>query len=167
MRGIYNIGNIKRTKGQQKKHIKQMSQDEVSYLEKKLRRINLKKVKLSNHLKERQAEIGFDFNHIIGVLRNKDIDKSIIEYNETVDRSGFTDRRILLRNKKYQNVTFKTKNNTFFKAKANMCFVVSIETNQIITVYWNKVSDRHRSINWSRYNEDLEIVGEEFFLESI
>lgn len=157
MRGVYNIGNIKKTKEQQKKHIEQMNEEEVAYLDEKLNLINLNKLELSYHLLLRQDEIGFNFKDIINALKNEENERQIIEYNETPNTNS-EDFRVLIRSTKSKNVTFKTKNDTFFTAKANICFVLSLKTNQIITVYWNKVGDSHRTIDWKRYNKDLEII---------
>lgn len=156
MRGIYDIGNIKKTKKQEKKHISQMSEAEKKYLKNKINAINTEDITFSKHILNKKKEIEFEMENIFEVLNEYDIENLIVEYNET-PTNGLIDRRVLLRGDKSYNVRFKSGKGSFI-SPANICFVISLNTYRIITVYWNKSNDSHKTINWNRYNEDLDII---------
>lgn len=40
----------------------------------------------------------------------------------------------------------------------NLCIVLSLTFNKIITTYWNKISDNHEMLNMRKYNSNL-VVG--------
>lgn len=156
MKGVYEIGNIRKTNGQIKKHESQMNEEEKIYIEKKIRKIDVKDIKLSHHLRKKKKDIGFKIKDILDTLKSEDLQELIIEYNETPMR-GKIDRRVLLRGDRASSVEFKSGDRVFF-SPANICFVISLDTSQIITVYWNKVSDTHKTINWNRYDKNLDII---------
>ena len=158
MKGIYNIGDIRRTEGQDKKHISQMTEAEKKYLKDKIKSIDRKDITLARHLTNKQKNIGFKMKNIIEVLNEENVDELIVEYNET-PTNGVIDKRVLLRGDKSYNVRFESEKGSFI-SPANICFVVLLDTYRVVTAYWNKTEDSHRTINWSRYNKDLKIIKE-------
>lgn len=81
-------------------------------------------------------------NDIIKLL-NKDITNLIIEYNKTyLSEDKIWDKRIVIRD----NETLQTD-----KGKQNLCIVLSLTNNKIITAYYNLPNDKHETINMNRY----------------
>ncbi len=158
MRGQYNIGCIKRTENQRKKHVSQMTEDEIRFLVKKIKRVDPQKIRASAHLIEKAKQIDFRIEDISRMLQANNIEKYIIEYNETLVYDGTLDRRVLLRNVDSTNITFCGDNRKPFVAPANMCFVISLISHRIITVYWNMDCDKHKTIDWGRYDNTLKII---------
>lgn len=98
MKGVYEVGNIKRTKNQKKKHVFQMSEDEKNYLVKKLKEIRYYKIRISKHLMEKDSNLlTFNKQDVINVLKSQKLKSLIIEYNETPLDNGEVDYRVLLR----------------------------------------------------------------------
>lgn len=136
-------GEVSKTKGQIKKHYTQYTDIELDYLALLVRSIG--NIKLSNHAKKK--EITVKLNDIKKILKSSDIKKQIIEYNRTNN-----DKRVLIRSKeKYET---KVNGNTVY---CNICFVLSLVTKTIITVYYNDTKDNHNTINLNRYNKNLKI----------
>lgn len=141
------------TKGQEKKHYTQMSPKELEYLQNRLNAV--KTVKKSFHLNTNKNLNKLKESLFMGVLKSKDY--SIIEYNRT-EKNGVVSRRVLVRsNRSIQRVFYQSHK---YKAygKAALCFVIDIDTNTIITAYYNYDKDTHITLDMSRYNEALAII---------
>lgn len=153
-KGEYSLGTVKETPKQIKKHFSQMTQDELNHLTAMVRGFDAKKLKKSGHVIEK-ASVSFDESRLGEMLNNCDI----IEYNKTfVPRLDRYEGRILIRDRESQDILFfNKKTGEEFKAKANLCLVISF-SQRIVTAYWNKESDNHRSMDWSRYDESLSIL---------
>ena len=150
------VGKVKVTKGQEKKHIEQMTEEEVAYLKKQIRLFPHWKAKKSKHLKRKMVSL--DLIEVEDMLLDRKAERFIVEYNETVLDSGEIDRRLLLRSDKPRMVKFKTRKKKVIEAEANLCIVISLDRFEIVTAYWNKVEDAHKTIQWSRYNNQLAIA---------
>lgn len=154
----YFVGKIKETEGQVKKHYSQMSQREKEYLlikifESQVSGLTFGKHALEKITKETSKE---DILSIISRISTS----NIIEYNE-VHKYGKTDKRVLIRNKDKKTVAFSINKNSddILVAEANLCIVVSITYDRIITCYWNRVKDLHKiSIHMDRYDKNLKII---------
>lgn len=146
--GEFKRGTISQTEGQIKKHYSQFTKEEYLFLKNKLQNLNKERIVESYHLSTKF--IGYDID-VVKELPYKD-DIYIIEYNQTPTRD-YIDRRILVRSKESYDVNIKGK-----IIKCNLCVVFSIVTNEIITIYWNKENDNHRTLNTTRYNKDLKII---------
>jgi hypothetical protein len=139
----HQYNNVKVTPDQQKKHVKQMTMQELQYLQDKLNALNTAKTAFSNHFFDKGLDVT-DLQ-VINILQKKNYE--VIEYNETPMRfDDRLDRRVLIRT----NIV-----NTRHLA---LCIVVSLTTNTIVTGYYNETTDNHQSLNWSRYNKALVIV---------
>lgn len=75
-KGLYEIGNIKKTDGQKKKHILQMNNTEKIYLENELKKIDIDKIYLSIHIQEKSS-ISFDLDDIKNILKTKKLSSLI------------------------------------------------------------------------------------------
>ena len=145
--GHFEVGNVKHTTNQVKKHMSQMSSEEIDYMKDKLRNLN---ITLSRHLKEKEDTFYMvDFQNEMKDLNNL----NIIEYNETLTRNKFLDYRVLLRTNNTYEVNVDGR-----KEICQLCFVVSIKTGKIVTAYWNKSNDVHKSLNLSRYDKNIKII---------
>ena len=144
-------GRVKQTQGQLKKHYTQMSTKELKTLSKAILETNL--FHISNHLNEKDNHIN---NDTIKMLLSQDsaID-NILEYNIVpiyVDGTYYVDKRVVLRSKRVEKVNMNGR-----LEKCNLIFVISLINRTIVTAYYNKVSDNHKSINMSRYCANLKV----------
>lgn len=153
MRGEYKRGDISITKNQQKKHYTQMTNGEKEYIINKLNQYSISNICLSNHVIENKNR-EFSMSDIYSILKKDELIDLIIEYN-----TNGKDRRILIRDNSIHTVDFlDSKGNFICKENANLCFVISINSGRIITVYWNIHGDNHDTIDWRRYDAQLKII---------
>lgn len=150
-KGYINRGFVRRTRNQEKKHYTQFTYDELLYLENKIRSLDMINLKPSAHLLSKPS-ISYKLDDIMKTLMDKDVKDMIIEFNST-KKGNNIDKRVLLRSKDEYEV--KIDNNI---VKCNLCFVVSLLNNEIVTVYYNESKDNHNTINWYRYNANLKII---------
>lgn len=144
-KATYKHGEVSVTEGQEKKHITQMTKDEVMAITNKLYSLNIGQTKLSFHLQEKldSEELSIYKSQMVRLL----LDFEIIEYNNTRGQS-----RVLLRG--------LSKEDTLVDGvikKSNLCIVWNLDTNNIVTAYWNCISDNHNTIDLRRYNANLKI----------
>lgn len=143
----FQVGTVKTTKGQVKKHITQCTAQEKEQLNKAKNRIQdlwLKRgIKTSYHLQDkiRNGETQFSYLRAMEAM----IHGEIIEYNERG-----SDKRILIRS----GVGFVGKNIDDIVVQ---CIVVSLLSGKVITSYLNKASDRHNTLDLRRYDKKLKI----------
>lgn len=155
-KGIYNKGKIKRTSNQVKKHVSQMNDEEKCFLVEALKKSSLN-LTFTNHFYSNGVDCKEE--DVIALLSRENLKELIVEYNETI-REGVKDSRVLVRDTEVKEVLFRVddKNKKEFKQQGNLCVVVSILTGNVITAYWNIATDKHTTLNWNRYNADLEIL---------
>lgn len=65
----------------------------------------------------------------------------IVEYNNTHKEQGY-DERLVLRDDKVVQTD---------KGGQNLCIVISLTQNEVITAYYNPPKDRHENIDMRRY----------------
>lgn len=143
-----NRGHIKGTKNQIKKHITQMSQDEISFLSRRIKMIS-GSYRFGKHFLTSGRLI--NMMTIERLLNSINIQDCIIEYNQRDN-----DKRVLLRSTFSSSVTLE-KNGVNYLADANLCLVIDIYTGIIVTAYWNEVGDNHNNVNMRRYTSTLKI----------
>lgn len=150
--GKFKVGFVKKTNGQQKKHISQMDELEVSTILRRVKRIP--NLFLSDHAvrKIKQDGLKFSYDQIVDLLLNVS-EENIIEYNRTT-RYGKEEQRVLLRS----TVSYPVDIKGVGVVDCNICYVLSLNTGSIVTAYWNQDSDAHETIIWSRYDATLEVV---------
>lgn len=137
----FQIGTVKKTQGQVKKHASHFTHKEVEQLYKARERVKdlwIKRgIKIGFHLQDkiRNGETKFSYEMAMETMLNS----TIIEYNEIG-----ADKRILLRSHISQNGNVQ-------------CIVISLLTGKVITSYLNDVYDRHKTLDPRRYNKNLKI----------
>lgn len=119
-----------------RKHISQMSKEEEYFLWKKLFGVNVEQWNITGHLLKRLDERGGNFEDILSVIFNG----TIIEYHSINNNN-----RILVRGKRSFNGSV-------------ICAVFEPETRNVITLYWNRFNDNHKTIDMQLYIADLDIV---------
>lgn len=137
----FQIGTVKKTQGQVKKHMSQFTPNEVKQVysaKEHVKKLWLKRgIKISYHLQDkiRSGETKFSYEMTMKTMLNS----TIVEYNETG-----SDKRILLR--------------SHYGANDNVqCIVVSLLTGKVITSYLNKSYDNHKTLDPRRYDKKLKI----------
>ena len=133
------VGEVKVTNGQIKKHVSQFTEKEFRFLNSIVRG---RKTQLSYHAKLRMSELNISCNKIKESLKSF----NIIEFNY---KEAIQEARVLLRSTK----EFKLDDGKFY----NLCCVVSLTENDIVTLYWNLINDNHSTINVDRY-QDIDIM---------
>lgn len=163
-RGTTNRGVQSETKNQIKKHIKDVSCTELREILDIVELNNLHYIQLSNHLRDK-VEVSFSLRHIQELLESSNLENLIIEVNVNFSNVNFPnvnfpndtdsvpdDIRILVRDSEavYTTITNK-RTGQVSQILCNMCFVYSLTSNRLVTVYWNPANDNHDSIDWNRY----------------
>lgn len=116
-----------------RKHVSQMSLEEVNYC---LNLVQGTEWITTDHVEERLKEKGGDLGLLFETIGYGDL----VEFHR---RNG--SNRLLFRGT---------------RAVHNYvpCVVVAPGNSRVITVFWNHVLDNHRTIDMSRYNEELDII---------
>lgn len=153
-RGTTNRGVQSETKNQIKKHIKDVSCTELREILDIVELNNLHYIQLSNHVRDK-VEVSFSLRHIQKLLESSNLENLIIEVNVNFSSDNDSDPediRILVRdsNAVYTTMTNK-RTGQVSEILCNMCFVYSLTSNRLVTVYWNPANDNHDSIDWNRY----------------
>lgn len=153
-RGTTNRGVQSETKNQIKKHIKDISCTELREILDIIELNNLHYIQLSNHVRDK-VEVSFSLRHIQELLESNNLENLIIEVNVNFSNDNDSDPediRILVRDSEavYTTITNK-RTGQISQIPCNMCFVYSLTSNRLITVYWNPANDNHDSIDWNRY----------------
>lgn len=151
MNAKYHKGVIKKTENQRKKHVKQMTRKEQWYLREQIK--NLPNIKFTKHALNNNVDVTIE--QIKNTIKEYNY---IIEYNETTDTYGKIDRRVLVRSSRVYKVDFHKTDGSVIKGNANLCFVISIDTGYIITIYYNFINDEHKTIDMRRYDKTLKII---------
>lgn len=136
-------------KVQQKKLYSQMDNNEFKECANLLRNClrQHRRLQMSKHAQEKLAT-PLNFRALFGMIFKEDNLDYIIEYNETT-RNNNMKRRILVRHPQ------KVKVEGYM---AYLLIVIEIDTGRIITAFYNKVTDTHKTIDMSYYNADLKII---------
>lgn len=141
-----NKGNVRKNEIQLKKHRMQMNEKELKRLTQVFSQLNKSKTTISKHLLNKES-ITWDRYDIISILHS-DIYDMIIEYNQTPTKWGVIDHRIVIRDRKVVETDH---------GKANLCIVVSLVENRVLTAYYNLINDNHKTIDWNRYCQYLKV----------
>lgn len=139
-----NIGQVKETKEQYKKHANQMRESEKEILKKKIKK--LKDLTVTPHLLSKNI-----LKSDIDKLLTGDFD--VIERNITLLQNVW-EERVLIRGKEFTNVIFVDFKRKRVTVPANLCVVISLKTGKIITGYWNDKNDNHSSLHKARYEKN-------------
>lgn len=153
-RGTTNRGVQSETKNQIKKHIKDVSCTELREILDIVELNNIHHIQLSNHVRDK-VEVSFSLRRIQELLESSNLENLIIEVNVNFPNDTDSvpdDIRILVRDSEavYTTITNK-RTGQVSQISCNMCFVYSLTSNRLVTVYWNPANDNHDSIHWNRY----------------
>lgn len=142
------IGNIKITKGQVKKHCSQFTRKEKELLVQVVKNIDTNNLKYASHIHRE-----FINETLIKTIKNctpdniKDFSFSTMHKN---------DLRVLIRSNYKDIVELDGK-----VEKCNLCFVISLNTNTIITTWYNSIHRQKKVVNMNRYTNfkiDLNVL---------
>lgn len=145
------------TDNQRKKHVSQMSKEEIAFLDKKLRKI--RRIVKSRHLLNRRDTGRVPIRVFKEILRDPSR-RNIIEYNETT-KHGLVSKRILVRDSKTVKTRFYQSHTIEAEGDASLCFVIDYETGVIVTAYYNYANDDHETLNPYRYDATLNCIKKE------
>lgn len=132
------VGNIKITKGQVKKHCSQFTRKEMEMLVKVVKSIDTNNLNYASHIHRE-----FIPETLVKTIKNctpeniKDFSFSTIHKN---------DLRVLIRSSYKDIVELDGK-----VQKCNLCFVISLNNNTIITTWYNSINRKKDKVNMNRY----------------
>ena len=132
------VGNIKLTKGQVKKHYSQFTKREAETLVKVVRNINVNDLKYAKHIHRE-----FINDTLKKTIKNCTID-NIKDFSiSTIHRD---DLRVLIRSNYQDIIELDGK-----VQRCNLCFVIALNTNTIITTWYNSINRQKKNVNMNRY----------------
>ncbi|BBI90216.1 hypothetical protein MRS_099 [Staphylococcus phage MR003] len=125
---------------QVKKHYKQMTNQEITVCRNLLKEAYNKNnyFKLTNHFKGK-CKKPVNFKAFVHYIHNKNLD--IIEYNETLYNNKIH-RRVVVRHPYVVKVDNKL---------SYQYLVIEVETGEVVTMYYNRVTDNHKTLNLDAY----------------
>lgn len=127
-----------------RKHYSQMSTLEINRTLKRLR--DVESWLFTEHALDRMDEKGINatYQDIASTLFNCEILEYKIDYNERKNRC---EERVVVRSKTKVNGNY------------NLNIVFSLTTKKVITVWLNHFWDRHITLDWSIYDENMKVFG--------
>ena len=132
------IGNIKITKGQVKKHCSQFTRKEKELLVQVVRNTNVNDLKYASHIHRE-----FLNDTLVKTIKNC-TSENIKDFSfSTIHKD---DLRVLIRSNYKDTVELDGK-----VEKCNLCFVLALNTNTIITTWYNSINRKKDKVNMNRY----------------
>lgn len=156
MKGTTQPGRVKRTQGQRKKHASQLTASEWQLMESILTTCPLDPLILSSHL-QAKTDVSFELEALRDLLIYRPLTQILVEANLTPTSRG-GDVRLLLRSPDSTWVALTDRTGMTTYQEANLCLVFSLCFQEVVTVYWNRADDAHRSLNWYRYDATLDLL---------
>lgn len=148
---------LRKTKHQQKKHISQMTPEEIKVIKKIVFRslnANNNRIKISTHVIDKMIDKRTDYEVRAVRTMLEHLDQHLIEYShKTKNRVNVYKRRILLRSSEEFDVFLDD-----VVQPANLCVVLDIDTCTVITTYFCKANWHHPNLRMKRYNANLKII---------
>lgn len=143
---------------QKRKHVTQMSNNEIKFIRKELSRslhTNKHKLTLSKHLVDKMDKGDTDIDMSVVTRMIHQFKDCLIEYSHmTKGKKGYvTDRRVLLRSKEELTIQMDGR-----KSKCNLCVVINIDKCEIITTWFNNSYYNHHNLRLHRYDANLNIL---------
>jgi len=129
-----------------RKHGSQMTREEASSIWSRLKKVKEDEWIFTDHTFIRSLEKGIKITKkdLTSAIHNSEL----IEYK--IDKLKFEDtyqERVVLRSKSIVNRCY------------NIHVVYSLSNNKVITVWMNHIKDRHKTLDWSIYDENLKVFG--------
>jgi hypothetical protein len=133
-------GNIKTNNASIKKHILYTSKKEKEFTLNLINSLYVNKnINYSYHVLNKSC-ISFKNEDVKEIINNNEF--NIISY----DFLTYDIRALIRGTKSYNSINQKGQ-----KEKVNYCIVLSLLHNEIVTIYYNKIKDNHKNINWNLY----------------
>lgn len=131
----------KTQRGRARKHITQMSREEVKYLRELISRVD--NITLCDHAQDAAARLNVSEQYIRAVNLQR---AQLIEFNT----GRGTSRRVVLRDKRAIHINR-------YQLK-NLVLVIDVDTKEVVTIFLNDTHDHHKSIDLTYYTKDLKII---------
>lgn len=128
-------------RGRARKHITQMSRDEVEYLRELISKVD--NITLCDHAQEAAARLNVSERYIRAVNLQR---AQLVEFNT----GRGTSRRVVLRDKRAIHINR-------YQLK-NLVIVLDVDTKEVVTIFLNDIHDHHKSIDLTYYTKDLKII---------
>ena len=128
-------------RGRARKHITQMSRDEVEYLRELISKVD--NITLCDHAQDAAARLNVSEQYIKAVNLQR---AQLVEFNT----GRGTSRRVVLRDKRAIHI-----NKYIMK---NLVLVIDVDTKEVVTIFLNDIHDHHESIDLTYYTKDLKII---------
>lgn len=153
-----NAANGKPNKRQQRKHITQMSNEEITFLENVFAKnyyANNRKLIISEHVTNKINMGATDLDMSVVTRMLHQFKDCLIEYSHMKYRKGHgvENRRVLLRSKEVLYVKMDG-----CLSKCNFCMVVDIDRCEIVTTWFNHSFYNHVHLRLYRYDKNLNIL---------
>jgi hypothetical protein len=118
---------------------------EENGLWKRLKKVEEWEWEIIDHALDRLKQKGIQANRqdILSTIHNA----TLIEYKIDRDDKRQPDERVVLRSKVTVNRHY------------NLHAVYSLTNKRIISVWMNKIDDRHRTLNWDLYDKTMKVFG--------
>lgn len=131
----------KTQRGRARKHITQMTRDEVEYLRELISKVD--NITLCDHAQEAAARLNVSEQYIKAVNLQR---AQLVEFNTGRGAS----RRVVLRDKRAIHINR-------YQLK-NLVLVIDVDTKEVVTIFLNDIHDHHNSIDFTYYTKDLKII---------
>lgn len=122
-----------------------MTSEELEHLAKLVSWVH--DIKMSEHVKQKLEHglTDFTLDDLYNTLCYCEA-SNIIEYNRTPNKHlGVIEKRVVVRD---------TNTRLVDEHEVNVCYVISLTTNRLVTSYLNRADDKHKTINMNRYKLD-------------
>ena len=131
----------KTQRGRARKHITQMTREEVEYLRDLISKVD--NITLCDHAQDAAARLNVSEQYIRAVNLQR---AQLIEFNTGRGAS----RRVVLRDKRAIHINR-------YQLK-NLVLVIDVDTKEVVTIFLNDIHDHHKSIDLTYYTKDLKII---------
>lgn len=127
-----------------RKHSSQLTHQEEDLLHSRLR--DVEDWEMSSHALDRLEGKGIraTYDDIVSTIFNCELIEYKIDYDARINRC---DERVVVRGNALTNRFF------------NLNVVYSLTKQRIVTVWLNHVNDRHATLDWSIYDENMKVFG--------
>lgn len=125
-----------------RKHSSQLTQDEIDSLHKRLESVSNWGLTVHTLKRLREKGINATYDDIVSTIFNCEIFEYKIDYNK---KSNRCQERVVVRSKVLTNGEY------------NLNVVYNLSNSFIVTVWLNHIDDRHKTLDWSIYDESMKV----------
>lgn len=158
MKGKASIGVVRKSGGQKKKHVTQMTPEEITCIKKQVFRAlreNNNRIKTQVHLVDKIIDEVTDYDPKAFRQALEGLEHTLIEYSHKEKNNGANiyKKRITVKCKPIYKVILNGE-----LTDCHLIVVMDINKSTVVTSWFNDVSDNHETINWSRYDQNTKII---------